>query len=336
MEEAPEALKALGNEKMKAGDHLAAIQCYTDAIAQSNVDGPPLTDLAEGCQMMTDEPSLLVPLLTNRAAAFLKAGQALESHEDGCRAVQIDPGWSKGYFRSAVALSQLGRHEEAREALLCAHVLKPANKDVLLALQELPLGQIGVHGANPSISTRDSFLPVRPLVLKLWRGAAPTEQAAFGAVQQVLGDGRVFVELFHGGLERADVLAQHWEPGADVFVRQLYNFYLQDTMAELPLPESVLQMLTEQPTLTWAEDAAKFKHISGVSVSSFRWLSARRMGEMSEAADEEFQDDEDEDVNRIAWQVRMTTCLLSVGSVAQKWGLESIDPTETCERVFGG
>ena len=43
-----------------------------------------------------------------------------------------------------------------------------------------------------------------------------------------------------------------------------------------------------------------------------------------------------DDIEQITWQLRMSTCVLPVGSVAQKWGLPCSDPHETCAGMFGG
>ena len=52
----------------------------------------------------------------NRAAAYLVMGKHADALKDSDCAVEIDPSWTKGWFRRAQALSKLGRHGESAEA----------------------------------------------------------------------------------------------------------------------------------------------------------------------------------------------------------------------------
>ena len=92
-----ERVKQAGSIAYRAGQYERAIAFYTEAL--------PPTD---------SKPELKVNLLANRALCYLKLGEAESALADGSAAVRCLPDFSKGYYRMAQALVELGRLREAR------------------------------------------------------------------------------------------------------------------------------------------------------------------------------------------------------------------------------
>jgi cytochrome c-type biogenesis protein CcmH/NrfG len=63
--------------------------------------------------------------------------QYREAVEDAVRSTQLDPNFTKGYFRAGQAYIQLGKMSEARMALQHAVSLSPNDKAVAQELQNL-------------------------------------------------------------------------------------------------------------------------------------------------------------------------------------------------------
>jgi len=305
---------------VKRKDYHGAIRLYTAALEQ--------------CQ----GGNLQAIVLTNRAIARAKVGQLQESYDDASMAVRHDPCWFKAYYRQAMALIPLGWCEQARVALLCVIALQPTNKEALTALKGLPLDEVGVAGAAPELAIAGTFLPPVALVLRLW--GRPVEAACDAVVTALLSTAHDFISLFHGG--EAEMKAYIEGSGcespqrAEAVVRKLYGLYLEDHDAALPLPESVLHHMTATPTALWDEEAGRFKRLVGVKADSFHWLSAQRARELEDTDEEEEAAARSLPADEITWQVRMTTGLLPVGSVAHKWGVPGADANETWEQVFEG
>ena len=51
---------------------------------------------------------------SNRSAAYLSKGDADKAFEDGCKCVQINPSWPKGYSRKGAALHELRKYDDAK------------------------------------------------------------------------------------------------------------------------------------------------------------------------------------------------------------------------------
>ena len=74
--------------------------------------------------LMKDE---LTMVLSNRAAAYSALGDYVSALVDAELVIQIKRPWSKGHFRKAKALVELGRLEEAREAIKLGLAFEPNN-----------------------------------------------------------------------------------------------------------------------------------------------------------------------------------------------------------------
>ncbi|KAI1777600.1 hypothetical protein F4818DRAFT_319270 [Hypoxylon cercidicola] len=114
--EAAEAHKADGNKFFKQKDFSRAIAEYTSAI-----------------QLMPDEPTYL----SNRAAAYMSAGQYESALEDCSRAVDLDPHNAKFLLRLARIYTSLGRPDEAMTTFGRIH--PPASAKDMAAAKEMQL-----------------------------------------------------------------------------------------------------------------------------------------------------------------------------------------------------
>eukprot|EP00286_Rhodomonas_abbreviata_P020284 CAMPEP_0181303596 /NCGR_PEP_ID=MMETSP1101-20121128/8650_1 /TAXON_ID=46948 /ORGANISM="Rhodomonas abbreviata, Strain Caron Lab Isolate" /LENGTH=191 /DNA_ID=CAMNT_0023409195 /DNA_START=116 /DNA_END=692 /DNA_ORIENTATION=+ len=108
--------KEQGNASFKAGDFQQAAVLYTEALLINDKDHA---------------------LFSNRAAAFLKLGQAQKALEDADACVGLKEDFVKGHFRRAVALIALDRFQQAGEALALTLRLDPNNKEAAASMQML-------------------------------------------------------------------------------------------------------------------------------------------------------------------------------------------------------
>ena len=97
-----EALKASGDEAYKAKNYAKAVAFYSQAIEANEAN--------EGAE---PKPGLF----TNRAAAQLMLLQYKEAEADCARAIALEPGNARAYFRKATALRGLGRLDDAISTL---------------------------------------------------------------------------------------------------------------------------------------------------------------------------------------------------------------------------
>ena len=92
---------------------------YTMAV---NVAGSRL--LWEPNAIMKEE---LSTVLSNRSAAYVAAGDYVSALVDAELVIQLKKPWSKGHFRKAKALVELGHLEEACEAIKLGLAFEPNN-----------------------------------------------------------------------------------------------------------------------------------------------------------------------------------------------------------------
>ncbi|GAQ78424.1 Tetratricopeptide repeat like superfamily protein [Klebsormidium nitens] len=83
-----------GNEAFKIGARAKAVECYTKALQFAPSDG------ASGS-------APLAPLFSNRAAALEKLGEAAAALTDCARAIEVDPQFSKAWYRRGKARAAL-------------------------------------------------------------------------------------------------------------------------------------------------------------------------------------------------------------------------------------
>nr|CAD7433344.1 unnamed protein product [Timema monikensis] len=138
-----EKFKSDGNNYMKTGKYLEALDCYTKAI---KLDGKNAV------------------FYCNRAASFSKLNNHQAAIEDCKNALKIDSTYSKAYGRLGLAYTSLKDHIKAKESYIKALELEPDNesyKNNLLLTEEMltntsnasPNFDIGTLLANPALMT---------------------------------------------------------------------------------------------------------------------------------------------------------------------------------------
>ena len=109
-----EVAKEAGNALFTTSDYAAALEKYTEAIELNPTDAS---------------------YRSNRSACHLKLGKNLPAIHDAATAVNLEPGWVKGYFRLSMARLEVGRHEDAAAAAWEGLVLEPENVRLAQAFQ---------------------------------------------------------------------------------------------------------------------------------------------------------------------------------------------------------
>ncbi|KAH9933389.1 uncharacterized protein B0H18DRAFT_870574 [Fomitopsis serialis] len=112
--------KEEGNALFKGGLYDKAIQRYTMAANVATQRAP-----WEHQALLREE---LATVLSNRAAAYLEAGDYIASLVDAEVVIQLRRNWSKGYFRKAKVLVKMDRKSEAKEAIQVGLAFDPDNK----------------------------------------------------------------------------------------------------------------------------------------------------------------------------------------------------------------
>jgi len=106
--------KNAGNKAFIKKNYEQAIQRYT-----------------EGIEINPDHT-----LYSNRSACFIQLGQWENALEDAHKCLELKEDFAKGYFRKGVALFELGRYEDAVEALKEAYDLEPEDAEINSKLNE--------------------------------------------------------------------------------------------------------------------------------------------------------------------------------------------------------
>ncbi|XP_076288950.1 serine/threonine-protein phosphatase 5-like [Lasioglossum baleicum] len=116
LEPAVQTLKDRGNACVKEQKYAEAIFHYTNAI-----------------KLDTQNYSLY----SNRSYAFLKLQQYHFAMEDALMTIQLNPDWTKGYFRKAEVESQTFRFSEALQSYNIALSLQPNEPTILEAMNKV-------------------------------------------------------------------------------------------------------------------------------------------------------------------------------------------------------
>jgi len=103
-----ESFKLKGNEYFKQGDYEKAIENYTYATEM--------------------DPRNHI-YFTNRSLCYSSMKNWAKSLRDADKAIALKSDWEKGWYRRGVALSNLGRYEEAMVAFQKCMDLNPSSKD---------------------------------------------------------------------------------------------------------------------------------------------------------------------------------------------------------------
>uniref|UniRef100_A0A672FDR9 C3H1-type domain-containing protein n=1 Tax=Salarias fasciatus TaxID=181472 RepID=A0A672FDR9_SALFA len=117
-----------GNDVFKEGDWTKAIEMYTEALSIAEY-----ADSEEICV----PTGLLEKLYANRAAAYLNIGLYDQALEDCEKALHLNEGNYKALYRKAKALKELGRHQEAYEAVAKCSLAVPQDPSVTQLTQDI-------------------------------------------------------------------------------------------------------------------------------------------------------------------------------------------------------
>ncbi|XP_028311266.1 zinc finger CCCH domain-containing protein 7A isoform X2 [Gouania willdenowi] len=119
-----------GNDVFKEGDWTKSIEMYTEALS--------IADYADSEEICIPT-GLLERLYANRAAAYLNIVPGLydQALEDCEKALRLNEGNYKALFRKAKALKELGRHQEAYEAVAKCSLAVPQDCSVTQLTQDI-------------------------------------------------------------------------------------------------------------------------------------------------------------------------------------------------------
>uniref|UniRef100_A0A668AVW3 Zinc finger CCCH-type containing 7A n=1 Tax=Myripristis murdjan TaxID=586833 RepID=A0A668AVW3_9TELE len=117
-----------GNDVFKEGEWTKAVEMYTEALS--------IADYADS-EDISIPTGLLEKLFANRAAAYLNIGLFDQALEDCEKALHLNEGNYRALFRKAKALKELGRHQEAYEAVAKCSLVVPQDPSVIQLTQDL-------------------------------------------------------------------------------------------------------------------------------------------------------------------------------------------------------
>uniref|UniRef100_A0A672YY00 C3H1-type domain-containing protein n=1 Tax=Sphaeramia orbicularis TaxID=375764 RepID=A0A672YY00_9TELE len=124
-----------GNDVFKEGEWTKSIEMYTEALS--------IAEYADSEDICVPT-GLLEKLYANRAAAYLNIGLYDQALEDCEKALQLNDGNYKALYRKAKSLKELGRHQEAYEAVakcsLAVPQVRRQTRTLYLNNTETPMG----------------------------------------------------------------------------------------------------------------------------------------------------------------------------------------------------
>uniref|UniRef100_A0A8C6K882 Zinc finger CCCH-type containing 7A n=1 Tax=Nothobranchius furzeri TaxID=105023 RepID=A0A8C6K882_NOTFU len=141
-----------GNDVFKEGEWTKSIEMYTEALS--------IADYADS-EDICIPTGLLEKLYANRAAAYLSIGLYDQALEDCEKALQLNEGNHKALYRKAKALKEMGRHQEAYEAVAKCSLAVPRVRMHFCSLSTLKLREeasdyLQSHGNTPLSHHADS------------------------------------------------------------------------------------------------------------------------------------------------------------------------------------
>lgn len=119
-----------GNDVFKEGEWTKSIEMYTEALS--------IAEYADS-EDICIPTSLLEKLYANRAAAYLNIVPGLydQALEDCEKALQLNEGNYRALYRKAKSLKEMGRHQEAYEAVAKCSLAVPQDSSVTQLTQDL-------------------------------------------------------------------------------------------------------------------------------------------------------------------------------------------------------
>lgn len=112
--------KAQGNKHLTAGEYDLAIEAYSKAIELDSSDHI---------------------FYSNRSAAYLSKGDAVNALADGEKCIQLCPTFVKGYSRKGAALHALKRYDEAVDCYDAGLQVAPSDSSLLSGKAEVQRAQ---------------------------------------------------------------------------------------------------------------------------------------------------------------------------------------------------
>ncbi|XP_054615349.1 zinc finger CCCH domain-containing protein 7A [Dunckerocampus dactyliophorus] len=119
-----------GNDVFKEGEWTKSIEMYTEALS--------IADYADSEDICVAK-GLLEKLYANRAAAYLSIVPGLydQALEDCEKALELNDGNHKALYRKAKSLKEMGRHQEAYDAVAKCSLAVPQDPSVIQLTQDL-------------------------------------------------------------------------------------------------------------------------------------------------------------------------------------------------------
>ncbi|XP_011602431.1 zinc finger CCCH domain-containing protein 7A isoform X1 [Takifugu rubripes] len=119
-----------GNDVFREGDWTKSIEMYTEALS--------VAEYADSEEIYVPA-NLLEKLYANRAAAYLNIVPGLHDQalKDCEKALQFNEGNYKALYRKAKSLKEMGRHQEAYEAVAKCSLAVPQDSSVIQLTQDL-------------------------------------------------------------------------------------------------------------------------------------------------------------------------------------------------------
>ncbi|XP_056143894.1 zinc finger CCCH domain-containing protein 7A isoform X2 [Lampris incognitus] len=119
-----------GNDVFNEGDWTKSIDMYTEALS--------IAEYADS-EEITVPTGLMEKLYANRAAAYLNIVPGLydQAIEDCEKALELNDGNYKALYRKAKALKEMGKHQEAYEAVAKCSLAVPQDSSVIKLTQDL-------------------------------------------------------------------------------------------------------------------------------------------------------------------------------------------------------
>lgn len=155
------------NQLFGARDYAGAAEAYGSALA--SLDELSLGELTsgEGSEGRAAEGpggrvgtrrAEAARILANRAACHLKLQDACSALTDAARAVELDPSYGKAHYRLAHALSGVGRHAEAHQAMAQAREKQAREEKQTREREEaVRLGSVGLPTGSLASADRSVF-----------------------------------------------------------------------------------------------------------------------------------------------------------------------------------
>lgn len=120
-------------------------------------------------------------LFSNRSAAHLKQGDALQALSDARRCIELAPQWPKGRFREGCCLRELGRYVDSIDAFESGQSLEPNNGDWVREVEKTAR----MYRVLPAVMARQLVFNLLPGILGAWCRSVPEAEAGPQGVLQL-------------------------------------------------------------------------------------------------------------------------------------------------------